>query len=398
MSDAANRAWRLMIVAGEASGDAHAARLVEALREAAPDRIEFFGATGARMREGGVETIVRSDELAIVGTLEITRSLPRFLKAFRALRRAAIERLPDAVILVDWPDFNFRLARAFRRRGLRVIYFISPQLWAWRSYRVRNIRRDVDLLLAILPFERDWYARRGVKHVEFVGHPLAGQVCPRVDRAGFCAQNALDPARPIVALLPGSRHGEFNRILPPMLGAAAILMRARPEIQFVLPVAPGRSRAEARSILLAAQIAQDSVCIVEGETYEALGAADVAAIASGTATLEAALIGTPMVVVYKESALNWHTLRPLIRAEHFGLVNLIAGKRLATELMQYEFTATRLAAEISTLLDAGNNQRVREELRREVIEPLGPGGASRRAAEAVINALREWSGTGDAPV
>src|SRR5919206_946151 len=180
MTSGSPESFRLMVVAGEPSGDAHAAALVRALRERAPDvRFEFFGATGARLREAGVESVVREDDLAITGLLEIARALPRFLAAYRALKRSAVERRPDAVILVDWPDFNLALARSLRRRGLRVIYYISPQLWAWRSHRVRQVRRDVDLMLTILPFERAWYASRGVTRVEFVGHPLAGRARPR---------------------------------------------------------------------------------------------------------------------------------------------------------------------------------------------------------------------------
>src|SRR5919107_4419235 len=198
--------FRLMVVAGEESGDAHAASLVRRLRGRAPGAgFEFFGSTGARMREAGVESVVREDDLAITGLLEIARALPRFVSAYRSLKRAALARRPDAVVLVDWPDFNLALARALHRRGLRVIYYISPQLWAWRSHRVRQVRRDVDLLLTILPFEREWYAARGVGHVEFVGHPLAGSVMSHSTREEFCARHGLEPSRPVVALLPGSR-------------------------------------------------------------------------------------------------------------------------------------------------------------------------------------------------
>src|ERR671929_2238827 len=187
MTSGSPESFRLMVVAGEPSGDAHAAALVRALRERAPDvRFEFFGATGARMREAGVESVVREDDLAITGLLEIARALPRFWAAYRALKRAALARRPDAVILVDWPDFNLPLARALHRRGLKIIYYISPQLWAWRSHRVRQVRRDVDLMLTILPFEREWYRARGVGHVEFVGHPFADSIAPRTTREEFC--------------------------------------------------------------------------------------------------------------------------------------------------------------------------------------------------------------------
>src|SRR5215207_10632226 len=204
MSLQAAESFRLMLVAGEESGDAHAAALVRALREAEPGaRFELFGSTGAATIREGVEPVVREEDLAITGLVEIARALPRFWAAYRALKKAAIERRPDAVVLVDWPDFNLALARSLHRRGIRVIYYISPQLWAWRSHRVRQVRRDVDLLLTILPFERDWYASRGVERVEFVGHPFAGAGAPRVTREEFRARHGLDNSGATIALLPG---------------------------------------------------------------------------------------------------------------------------------------------------------------------------------------------------
>ncbi|HEU4596096.1 MAG TPA: lipid-A-disaccharide synthase [Pyrinomonadaceae bacterium] len=394
MTERASEALRLMIVAGEESGDAHAAALVRALRERAPATgFEFFGATGARMREAGVESVVRDEDLAITGLLEIARALPRFVSAYRALKRAATERRPDAVILVDWPDFNLALARALHRRGLRVIYYISPQLWAWRAHRVRQVRRDADLLLTILPFEAEWYAARGVTHVEFVGHPLAGAVQPRYEREEFCARHDLDPARPVVALLPGSRRKEFERLLPPMLEAAARLSKARPEAQFVVALASRRTHLEAASIVAAASPEAapppESLRVTREETREALAASDAAAVCSGTATLEAALLATPLVVVYRESALNWHTLGRLIRVEHFGLVNLIAGERVAPELMQDDLTGETLSQELLALLDPERNAATRARLRAAAAR-LGEGGASLRAAHAVLRAVRQW--------
>ena len=221
--------FRLMVVAGEESGDAHAASLVRGLRARAPGAsFELFGSTGKALREAGVESVVREDDLAITGLLEIGRALPRFWNAYRSLKRAALERRPDAVLLVDWPDFNLALARALHRRGLKVIYYISPQLWAWRSYRVRQVRRDVDLMLTILPFERGWYEARGVRRVEFVGHPFAGSVAPRLTREEFRARHNLDASSPVVSLLPGSRRKEFERILPVMLDAAALVYAESP--------------------------------------------------------------------------------------------------------------------------------------------------------------------------
>jgi lipid-A-disaccharide synthase len=387
---------RLMIVAGEASGDAHAAALVRALRAVAPQaQLDVFGATGPLLRAAGVESIVRSDDLAILGLVEIAGALPKFWRAYKSLKQAAIERKPDAVILVDWPDFNLKLARALHRRGLKVIYYISPQLWAWRSYRTHSIRRDVDLLLSILPFEPAWYADHGIADVEFVGHPLAGEVQSRCDRAEFCRQTKLDPRLPIISLLPGSRRKEVERILPPMLEAAALISARRPEIQFVVVVAPGRTSDELRNIIRAQRATPEPLpsClhIVSGQSREALAASDVAAIASGTATLEAALLGTPLVVVYKESMINWHTLGRLITTDHYGLVNLVAGERVATELMQDDLNGERLANELLSLLDEERNAAMRIRL-RDVANELGEGGASERAAERILDVLQNWKG------
>jgi len=344
------------------------------------------------MSREGVEPVVREEDLAITGLVEIARALPRFLEAYRALKRAAFERRPDAVVLVDWPDFNLALARALRRRGLRVIYYISPQLWAWRSHRVRQVRRDVDLLLTILPFEREWYSARGVEHVEFVGHPLAGAVVARSTREEFCTRHGLDSSRPIVALLPGSRRKEFERITPVMLDAAARLSQNVPDAQFVLALAARRTPEEVARVVAAHPAAATfapRICVAHNEAREALAASDAAAVCSGTATLEAALLGTPLVVVYKESALNWHTLGRLIEVEHYGLVNLVAGYRLAPELLQDDFTGDSLARELLALLDPEHNASVRTRL-REATARLGEGGASHRAAEAVLRALRNW--------
>jgi lipid-A-disaccharide synthase len=376
-----------MIVAGEASGDAHAAALAGALREAAPEtQFDFFGSTGARMRAAGVDSVVKADELAILGLWEIGHALPKFWRAFAELKRAVMNRKPAAVILVDWPDFNLRLAHWLHRRGVPVIYYISPQLWAWRSYRAHSVQRDVDLLLSILPFEKDWYAARGVKQVEYVGHPLSGEVRARYDRAEFCGRNDLDPSRPLVVLLPGSRHKEIVRILPPMLEAAGLMVKQKPQLQFVVVVAPNRKADEAREII--ERIVFDAslrgaLRVVHHETREALAAADAAAVASGTATLEAALLGTPLVIVYKESALNWHTLGSLITTEHYGLANLIAGRRIVTELIQDQLSGASLATELLSLLEPGPNSAMRSEL-KSIAEKIGEPGASARAAQAIL--------------
>ena len=376
---------RVMLVAGEASGDAHAASLVNALRSAAPQtQFQFFGATGARMRAGGVESVVDTDKLSILGLWEIGTALPKFLAAYRKLKQAVLDRKPNAVILIDWPDFNLRLAKWLQRRGTRVIYYVSPQLWAWRSYRARSIRRDVDLLLSILPFEKEWYALRGMTHVEYVGHPFAGNVVAAYDREEFCRRHNLDPARPIISLLPGSRHKELARILPPMLDAAQAIALQRDDVQFVVVVAPNRDPNEAEQIISSGNYQLATLRLIHHETREALAASDVAAIASGTATLEAALLGTPMVIVYKESPINWHLLGNMINVEHYGLVNLIAERRVATELLQNECNGERMAKELLEMLNSDRQHAIRAELQR-VTEKLGDASGSQRAAQKILS-------------
>jgi lipid-A-disaccharide synthase len=377
-----------MIVAGEPSGDAHAAALISALHERAPD-ISFFGATGPLMRAAEVETVVNSDSLAIMGIVEVGQVFHRFMRAFRDLKTAALEQKPDAVILVDWPEFNLRLATSLHRRGIKIIYYISPQLWAWRPQRVNRIKRDVDLLLTILPFESDWYSSRGVSQVEFVGHPLVGQVSAKFDREEFCRRYDLSANQPIISFLPGSRHKELQRILPPMLDAIDLLAEDQKALQFVIGVAPSRTIDETKEIINRHERNRhsDRVRMIHGNTREALAASDVAAIASGTATLEAALLSTPMVIVYKESPINWHTLGRLITSPFYGLVNLVAEREIVKELMQDDLSGELLAAELTRLLEPKTNQEMRKSL-TEVSARLGPPGASKKAAEAVLKFLR----------
>lgn len=368
---------KILIVAGEASGDGHAAKLALAMQEAGGEReFAFFGSAGPKMREAGVDAIVKADDLAIVGLLEIGRALPMFYGVYRRLLGAAEKRAAKLAILVDFPDFNMKLAKALKRRGVKVVYYISPQIWAWRKYRVKTIRDHVDLLISILPFEKEWYEREGVKHVEYVGSPLAMEVHAESSKEDFCAKHGIDPARPIVSLLPGSRGAEIKRILPGLLKTAHLMLVMRPELQFVIALPKGKQVSD-----LVAD--DDRYFVIDGETYDALNASNAAAITSGTATLEAGIIGTPMAIVYKTSAVNYNLLRPLIDVEHFGLINLIAGKRVAGELIQGDFTPETLSAELFRLLDPPVNSQVREQL-REAVDKLGHGGASRRAADAIL--------------
>ncbi len=383
------RLLKTMIVSGEASGDGHAAKLVNAIREFEPDS-SFFGAAGPRMRDVGVEAIVRSDELSVVGLAEIGRALPMFLRASKALRNAAAERKPDVVILVDFPDFNLKLAKSLKKQGFHIVYYISPQLWAWRKYRISTIKKYVDLLLAILPFEKQWYADHGVDHVEYVGSPLAREVHSSVEKPEFCGKHGIDPTHPIVSFLPGSRHKEIVRILPTMLEAAIKIANEKPKTQFLIAAADERSKAEINKIIESFRSASESGIqtfkVIENGTYDTLNASDAAAVASGTATLETGIIGTPMAIVYKTSSINYKLLEPLINVDHYGLINLIAEERVAKELIQDEFTPQSLADEILRLLKPEVNAAMREKL-KQTADKLGHGGASKRAAEAIMKLI-----------
>lgn len=379
-----------MIVAGEASGDLHAAKLVKALQEIPDVNFTFFGSAGKMMRDAGVEPVVMADNLSIVGLPEIGRALPMFFKIFAKLKHAARERKADLVILVDFPDFNLKLAKSLSKRGARIVYYISPQLWAWRQYRISVIRKYVDLLISILPFEKSWYAERGVDHVEYVGSPLAREVHATLEKTEFCDLHGLNSKMPIVALLPGSRHKEIVRILPVMLETAAEMSKSDPTTQFVIAAASEKNQSDVNKVLENARSSglqlPKILITVQDETFNALSASDVAAVASGTATLETGIIGTPMAIVYKTSGINYKLLRPLIEVEHFGLINLIAGERVAAELIQDEFTAKILAKELSRLLEPNENAAVRERL-SAAAEKLGHGGASKRAAEIIMRIL-----------
>lgn len=290
------------------------------------------------------------------------------------------------VVLVDFPDFNLKLARTLKRKGFTIVYYISPQLWAWRKYRIKIIKKYVDLMITILPFEKAWYAANGVEHVEYVGSPLTREIYPSLSKKDFCAKYSLDAGKPIISLLPGSRHKEIVRNLPVMITAASRLTKKNENIQFIVALASDRKAHEVEDAIAELKvkgIESPVLTLVEAETYDALNASDAAAITSGTATLEAAIIGTPMAIVYKTSGINYKLLRPLISVEHFGLVNLIAGERVAKEFIQGEFTPEILADEILRLLEPRENKRVREKL-SETVDKLGHGGASRRAAEAIL--------------
>ncbi len=388
MVDSLKQKYKIMLVAGEESGDTHAAKLVKALRDGAPKtEFEFFGATGEKMREENVETIIRADDLSIVGLPEIARALPMFWNVFRKLKNAALKRRPDVVIFIDFPEFNLKLAKSLKKKNLTTVYYISPQLWAWRGYRLKFIKRDVDLLLTILPFEENWYRRRDFEKVKYVGNPLANEVKSELTREQFCEKHKINSSQPIITLLPGSRHKEIVRILPVMLETAIRMQEKNSDLQFVIALAANRKLTEIKTAINQTGKMPNNLFIVQNETHEALYASDTAAVTSGTATLETAIIGTPFAIVYKTSAFNWRTIRPLISVEHFGLVNLIAEKRVVSELFQQNFTPDNLSTELFRLLEPENNKKMRQKL-AEITETLGHGGTSKRAAQAILDLLK----------
>ncbi len=371
-----------MMVAGEASGDLLGAKLAAELRAIfEPDGLLMFGCAGPRMRAAGVEAVVAADDLSVVGLAEIGRSLRVFLRAMRKVRSAAAERRPDVVVLIDFPEFNLKLARHLKKQGAKVVYYVSPQLWAWRKYRLAFIDRYVDLLLSILPFEKAWYAEHGVHHIEYVGNPHVREVHATVNKHELCTTLGIDPLRPIIALLPGSREREIARILPTLLASAQLISDAIPDASFVVCAPNERAAAHCRRILDGADT-KGRIRLATDRTYDVLAAADAGAIASGTATLEAAILNLPMVVVYKTSRLNYNLLSPLIDVPHFALINLVAGERLVTELIQGDLTPRRLADEVMELLQSDRNVTVRSDL-KDAVEKLGHGGASKRAAQLI---------------
>jgi len=383
---------RILVVAGEASGDDHAARLVAAIREFCPDA-EFLGVGGEEMRAQGVRILTPASELAVVGLMEVAGHLPAIWQALRGIGRVLKTARPDLVILVDFPDFNFWVARLARYYRAPVLYYISPQVWAWRTYRVRTLARLTDRLVVIFPFEADFYRGQGVT-VDYVGHPFRETLPPLADRRTFLQGHNLDPEALTIALLPGSRAGEIERHLPAMLEAASLIHRSIPQAQFILPLASTAPEGLVQSICfegveagLKPVPAALRLRIIPGQAYQALGAAHVAVVASGTATVEAALAGTPTVIVYRVSPLTFALARRLVRVEHVGMANLLAGERVFPELLQDDFTPERLAHEVLSLIrDPKRLETVRRGL-AAVIRRLGGPGASARAARVAVELM-----------
>jgi lipid-A-disaccharide synthase len=390
---------QILISAGEASGDMYAARLAAEITRRTGARL--FGMGGPRMADAGVELIAHSSDVAVSGFSEVWSRLPELRRTMGRLSEEVAARKPQLAILTDFPSFHMRLARKLQRHKIPCVCFVAPQFWAWRPWRAKLIARRFVRALCIFPFEQEFYRKAGA-NVTFIGHPLVDIVRTSMPRADFLANNGLDSSRPIVALLPGSRMNEIQRNLPPVLGACEEILQRTPGCQFVLALASGitaelvtsMGTSEATLRLRSGGLehsfqvrAGANLKIISGATYDAVAAATVAIVASGTATVETALLGTPMVVVYRVARLTELIVRTFVTTKFVAMPNLIAGRCIVPELLQQDCTAPRITAEVARLLDS---PEARQEMQRDLAAisgKLGAGGAIERAAEIIAGML-----------
>ena len=375
---------KIFIVAGEASGDLHGADLARALRTLDPE-VTLIGMGGEQMRQAGVTLIVDARELAVVGVTEVLSRLTALLRAFGRLRTSLKAEAPGLLVLIDFPDFNFWLARAARRLGIAVLYYIGPQVWAWRRGRLRTLKRLVEKMLVLFPFEEAVYREAGIP-VACVGHPMLDRLrdVPTKEEARRLLGHS--GSELIVGLLPGSREGEVRHHLPVLKQAVDQMGTVEPRIRFLVAVADTLPPGLVETLL---QGSGPAIRLVRGQTYQVMRAADLVITASGTATLEAGLLGTPMVIVYRVSLLTWWAGKLLVDVPSIGMVNLVVGRRVVPELLQWEFTPNRVAeTALGLVRDPAALDRIRRDL-REVRGRLGEEGASRRAAQEILTMLYE---------
>jgi lipid-A-disaccharide synthase len=375
---------KILLVAGEVSGDLHGSHLMEAIQRIAPD-IQFFGVGGERLEGTGMKLLYHSQSLSVVGLTEVFLKLGSILKALRGLKKSLDRERPSLVILIDFPDFNLRIAKMAHRRGIPILYYISPQVWAWRPNRIKVIARLVKKMIVLFPFEVPLYEAAGVD-VEWVGHPLLDIVKPTLSKEKAIQQFGLDPNRRTVGLLPGSRIREVERLLPPLLGSAYLLQKEIPDLQFIIPLAPGIPKT-----MLSSRMENISVPVkvVEGFTYDVMNLSELLITASGTATLEGAILGKPMIIIYIVSLPTYWIGRALIRLDHIGLVNLVAEKDIAPELIQKDVNPRRIADEAFRILRDPILSKKMTDSMSEMRQKLGDPGAAQRAAHIAVSLLRE---------
>ncbi len=389
---------KVLISAGEASGDLYASALVEAVRRRNPS-LDFFGCVGPRMQRAGVRAIVDAASIAVVGLVEVVTHIPRIYREYRKLVRAAEDERPDLAILTDSPDFHLRLARRLKALGIPVIYLVAPQVWAWRKSRLPAMRQNIDQLLCIFPFEPEFFASHGI-NAQYIGHPLTRLVKPSAPRHELRRRYGIPVGTPLIALLPGSRKGEIERHLPILIEAVRqIRSRSAAEArlshnppptshhpQFILAIPPGAPLGPN----FRERISELSIQVLEGQTWDVLACAELALAASGTVTIEAALLGTPMVAFYRVNKLSWLMGKHLVKVPFYSMVNLVAGRRIVPELIQSDMTPGRLAAEALALLgDAPARERMQSELALVVQKLAGTQDPMEVAASMVETHLKE---------
>jgi len=368
----------LLVIAGEVSGDMHAAKVIHALKEKRPG-LSVWGIGGDRLQEQGVELLHHTRDMSVLGLVEVLKRYGFFRKVFAETLRQVDLRKPKAALLIDYPGFNLRLAAELKKRGVKVIYYVCPQVWAWHRSRIPKMAKIIDRLLVIFPFEVEVFSGTDLK-VEFVGHPLVEEANAVF---GGPEENLPWPAPLRVALLPGSRKQELERILPAMLGAAAKLEKESSDAGFLLPAASPEIAKLAHDILGRTNIKPNRLQIVEGVTRQVLRQAKAAWVASGTATLETALMECPMVVVYKTARLTYEAGKRLVKVPHLGMVNLLAGRELCPELIQHDVTPDKLLAAIRPLIDDTLERAAMVRGLREVKTSLGAGGAAAHVASVL---------------
>ncbi|MGA2780641.1 MAG: lipid-A-disaccharide synthase [Smithella sp.] len=366
----------IMIVAGEASGDMHGANLVREMLKINP-ALNFYGIGGNKLREERVELLANASDMAVVGLTEVISKLGSILKIMKMMKRSLDDRRPDLVILIDYPDFNIPLAKAAKKRGIKVFYYISPQVWAWRKGRIGQIKKTVNKMAVILPFEVDTYGREGFV-VNYVGHPLLDMVKLNYSKQESRKKFGLAENKITVGILPGSRLSEVEKLMPELLQASEILAQRMPDIQFILPLADTLEEKIITEIISRFTV---KVQVIAGHTYDVISCADLALVASGTATLETALLGIPMIIVYKISLLSYIIGRLIVDVKNIGLVNIVAGKTIVPELIQSNASSKRIAEEALAILTNGEKkQEIIKEL-EAIRAKLGEPGAAIRAAQ-----------------
>ena len=373
-----------MMVAGEASGEMYGARLVEEARRLDPG-ISFFGMGGRRMLEAGVDILVDASDMAVVGLIEVVAHFGVIRRAYTTLRNILREDPPQLLILIDYPDFNLLLARAAKKAGVKVLYYISPQVWAWRQGRVHRIARLVDHMAVVFPFEVSCYEKTGLP-VTFVGHPLVDMVKHSMSKTEACRSCGLDPSRPVAGLFPGSRKGEVQRLFPVIIETAKVLKDRFPELQFVIPVASTLTDLDLKPQIDASGL---PITLIVGRVHDVIQSCDAILTVSGTVTMEIALLGVPMVIIYKVSPLTYQIGRHFIKVDHIGICNIVSGERVVPELTQHDAEPCKIADELSRMLsDSEYAQGIRNKLLR-VRSLLGDSGASHRVARLAIELLEQ---------